>query len=87
MNKPFAIILDNSAISAPNINELIPGGSASDQRQFHRRSSQPARHRAALGQAAGRRSKVIEESTVGPQLGADLIHAGISRLRHRGDGW
>ncbi|MGC7532367.1 preprotein translocase subunit SecD, partial [Pandoraea pneumonica] len=34
VNKPFAIILDNSVISAPNINEPIMGGRASISGSF-----------------------------------------------------
>ena len=49
VDKPFAIILDNVVISAPNINEPILGGTASDLGQLHRRERQPARHLAALG--------------------------------------
>ena len=54
VNKPFAIILDNVVISAPNINEPILGGTAQISRQLHRRDRQPARHLAALGPPAGR---------------------------------
>jgi preprotein translocase subunit SecD len=54
VGKPFAIILDNVVLSAPNINEPILGGSGADFRQLHGRERQRARRPAALGQAAGR---------------------------------
>ena len=55
VGKPFAIIVDNKVISAPNINEPILGGTAHDLGgSFTVESANAARHRAALGQAAGR---------------------------------
>ena len=51
--KPFAIIVDNQVISAPNINEPILGGKRADFGRVHDRKRQPARDRAALGQVAG----------------------------------
>ena len=36
VGKPFAIILDDKILSAPNINEPILGGQRADQRQLHR---------------------------------------------------
>ena len=50
----FAIIVDNVVISAPSFNEPIPGGSATDQRQLHRRKRQHAGDLAAFGPPAGR---------------------------------
>jgi preprotein translocase subunit SecD len=74
--KPFAIILDNKVISAPNINEPILGGTASISGSFTVDSA----NQLAIALRSGKLPvplKVIEESTVGPDLGADSIRAGI----------
>jgi preprotein translocase subunit SecD len=77
VNKPFAIILDNSVISAPNINEPILGGQAQISGNFTVDSA----NQLAIALRSGKLPvdlKVIEERTVGPQLGADSIKAGIT---------
>ncbi len=74
--KPFAIILDNSVISAPNINEPILGGRAQISGSFTVESA----NELAIALRSGKLPvalKVVEESTVGPDLGADSIRAGI----------
>jgi preprotein translocase subunit SecD len=76
VNKPFAIILDNQVISAPNINEPILGGRASINGGFTVDSANAL----AIALRSGKLPvalKVVEESTVGPDLGADSIRAGI----------
>ena len=76
VNKPFAIILDNQVISAPNINEPIIGGRAQISGSFTVESANAL----AIALRSGKLPvalKVIEESTVGPDLGADSIRAGI----------
>jgi len=76
VNKPFAIILDNSVISAPNINEPILGGRAAINGGFTTESANSL----AIALRSGKLPvalKVIEESTVGPDLGKDSIRAGI----------
>ena len=76
VNKPFAIIVDNSVISAPNINEPILGGTASISGNFTVDSA----NQLAIALRSGKLAiglKVIEESSVGPDLGADSIRAGI----------
>ncbi|QWC57638.1 protein translocase subunit SecD [Erythrobacter sp. 3-20A1M] len=76
VGKPFAIILDGQVLSAPNINEPILGGSARISGSFSVESA------AAL--AISLRSgalpvdlTVVEERTVGPDLGADSIRQGL----------
>jgi preprotein translocase subunit SecD len=74
--KPFAIILDNQVISAPNINEPILGGRASISGNFTVESA----NQLAIALRSGKlpvNLKVIEESTVGPELGQDSIRAGV----------
>jgi preprotein translocase subunit SecD len=76
VGKPFAIILDNKVISAPNINEPILGGTASISGNFTVDSA----NQLAIALRSGKLPvalKVIEERTVGPELGADSIHAGV----------
>jgi preprotein translocase subunit SecD len=77
VGKPFAIILDNVVLSAPNIETPILGGAASIHGSFTVDSAQQlaiALQSGALPVAL----KVVEERTVGPQLGQDSIHAGVT---------
>ncbi|WP_375285715.1 protein translocase subunit SecD [Sphingomonas sp.] len=74
--KPFAIILDNQVISAPNINEPILGGRAQISGSFTVDSA----NQLAIALRSGKLPvdlKVVEESTVGPDLGEESIRAGI----------
>ena len=76
VGKPFAIILDGKVMSAPRINEPILGGSAQISGNFTVDSA----NELAIALRSGKLPvalKVIEERTVGPQLGADSIRAGI----------
>jgi preprotein translocase subunit SecD len=74
--KRFAMILDNQIISAPSIDEPILGGKAMIRGNFTVQSA----NELAIALRSGKLPialKVIEESTVGSDLGADSIHAGI----------
>jgi protein-export membrane protein SecD len=75
VGKPFAIVLDNKVISAPVIREAILGGSGIISGSF---TVQSASDLALLLRAGALPApiKVLEERTVGAQLGADSIHAG-----------
>jgi protein-export membrane protein SecD len=76
VNKPFAIILDNVVISAPNIQEPIMGGTAQIRGSFTVESA----NQLAISLRSGRlpvELHVIEERTVGPDLGADSIRLGV----------
>lgn len=75
VNKPFAIILDGKVLSAPNINEPILGGSAQISGSF----SVETANQLAIALRSGALPvdlKVVEERSVGPDLGADSIHKG-----------
>lgn len=75
VNKPFAMILDGRVLSAPNINEPILGGQA----QISGRFTTDSANQLAIALRSGKLPvalKVIEERTVGPDLGADSIRAG-----------
>jgi preprotein translocase subunit SecD len=76
VNKPFAIILDDKVLSAPNINEPILGGNAQISGNFTVKSANDL----AVSLASGKlpvKLNVIEERTVGPDLGKDSIHKGV----------
>jgi preprotein translocase subunit SecD len=75
VGKPFAIVLDNKVISAPVIREAIPGGSGIISGSF---TVQSASDLALLLRAGALPAPItiLEERTVGPDLGADSIHAG-----------
>src|SRR5215213_31864 len=75
VNKPFAIILDDKILSAPNINEPILGGNAQISGSFTVQSA----HDLAVSLASGKlpvKLNVIEERTVSAELGQDSIHKG-----------
>lgn len=75
VGKPFAIILDNQVISAPRINQPILGGSGIISGNFTTQSA----NELAIMLRSGKlpvELTVIEERTVGPDLGADSIRAG-----------
>lgn len=75
VGKLFAIVLDDKVISAPRINEPIPGGSGTISGSF---TVQEAQDLALLMRAGALPAplKVLEERTVGPGLGEDSIKAG-----------
>ena len=75
VGKPFAIVLDNKVISAPVIREPILGGSGIISGSF---TVQSVSDLALLLRAGALPApiQILEERTVGAELGADSIHAG-----------
>ena len=76
VGKPFAIILDGEVLSAPNINEPIRGGTAQISGGF----TVDAANQLAISLRSGALPvdlAVVEERTVGPDLGADSIRQGL----------
>ncbi len=76
VQKPFAIILDNSVISAPNINEPILGGQAQISGNFTVQSANDL----AVSLRSGKLPvalKVVDERSVGPDLGKQSIESGV----------
>ena len=75
VGKRFAIVLDNKVISAPVIREPILGGQGVISGSF---TVQSASDLALLLRAGALPAPltILEERTVGPDLGADSIHAG-----------
>ena len=75
----FAVVLDNRIITAPVIQSVIPGGQGRITGSF---DAQGATDLALLLRAGALPAplQVIEERTVGPELGADAIRAGALSL-------
>jgi protein-export membrane protein SecD len=79
VNRPFAIVLDNKVISAPRINEPITGGRGQISGSF---TAASANDLAVLLRAGALPAPltVVEQRSVGPELGADSIRAGAMSL-------
>lgn len=76
VGRPFAIILDDEVLSAPNINEPILGGSAQISGNF----TVDEANQLSIALRSGAlpvELQVVEERTVGPDLGADSIRKGM----------
>ncbi len=76
VGRPFAIILDGEVLSAPNINEPILGGSAQISGNFTVEGANQLSIALRSG-ALPVELQVVEERTVGPDLGADSIRKGM----------
>jgi preprotein translocase subunit SecD len=75
LGKPFAIILDNKVLSAPTIQSPILSGQGQITGNFTVESA----NQLAIALSSGRlpvKLNVIEERTVGPELGKDSINKG-----------
>ena len=79
VGRPFAIVLDDKVISAPVINEPITGGRGQISGNFTAASANELSVLLRAG-ALPAPLTVIEERTVGPELGADAIRAGAMAL-------
>lgn len=79
VNRRFAIVLDDKVISAPVIREPITGGRGQISGSF---TAASANDLAVLLRAGALPAPltVVEERTVGPELGADSIRAGAISL-------
>lgn len=76
VGKPFAIVLDGRILSAPNIEEPILGGQARISGSF----TSDTANQLAISLVSGALPvdlKVVEERSVGPDLGADSIRRGV----------
>ena len=75
IGSPFAIVLDNEVISAPVIQDHIPGGSGIITGNF---SVEASTNLAVLLRAGALPAELefLEERTIGPELGQDSIDAG-----------
>ncbi len=79
VGRPFAIVLDDRVITAPVIREPITGGRGQISGSFDARSATDLSVLLRAG-ALPAPLTVVEERTVGPELGADAIRAGIISL-------
>lgn len=79
VGRPFAVVLDDKVITAPVIRGPIPGGNGQISGGF---DAKGATDLAVLLRAGALPAPltVVEERTVGPELGADAIRAGIISL-------
>jgi preprotein translocase subunit SecD len=77
--RPFAIVLDDKVISAPVIREPITGGRGQISGRFTARDAQDLSVLLRAG-ALPAPLTIVEERTVGPDLGADAIRAGIASI-------
>jgi preprotein translocase subunit SecD len=79
VGRPFAIVLDDKVISAPRINEPITGGRGQISGSF---TAASANDLAVLLRAGALPAPltVVEQRSVGPELGADSIRAGAISL-------
>ncbi|MBY0431389.1 MAG: protein translocase subunit SecD [Rhodospirillales bacterium] len=76
VGRPFAIVLDNKIISAPVIREPITGGRGQISGNY---TAQSANELSVLLRAGALPAPltVVEERTIGPDLGADAIRSGL----------
>jgi preprotein translocase subunit SecD len=76
VGQPFAIVLDGKVLTAPTIREPITGGRGQISGSF---SAGSANELAVLLRAGALPAPltIVEERTVGPDLGADAIRAGV----------
>lgn len=79
VGRQLAIIMDNVVYSAPNLNEPITGGQASISGAFTLEEAQQLAKLLRSG-ALPAPLKVVEERTVGPSLGLESIHKGITAI-------
>jgi protein-export membrane protein SecD len=79
LGKRFAIVLDNKVISAPVIQGVIPSGQGQITGHY---TAQSATQLALLLQAGALPAPltVLEQRSIGPELGADSIRAGALSL-------
>jgi preprotein translocase subunit SecD len=75
IGSPFAIVLDEEVISAPVIQDHIPGGSGIITGRF---TTEESTNLAVLLRAGALPAELtfLEERTIGPELGRDSIEAG-----------
>ena len=76
VGRPYAIILDETVVSYPNINEPILGGSGQISGNF---TVEETNDLAVVLRSGALPAKltIVEERTVGPSLGSDSIRAGV----------
>ena len=76
VGKQIAIVLDGLVYSYPNVNEKIEGGNSSITGNFTPEEAQDLANVLECGKLPAP-AKIIQESVVGPSLGAKSINAGL----------
>ena len=76
VGKQIAIVLDGLVYSYPNVNEKIEGGQSSITGNFTPEEAQDLANVLECGKLPAP-AKIIQESVVGPSLGAKSINAGL----------
>ncbi len=72
----FAIVLDGIVVSAPGVNEAIPGGQAQITGQFTQEEASDLANVLKFG-ALPLTFTIGERNTISPTLGSDQLHAGL----------
>ncbi|MCZ3387096.1 MAG: protein translocase subunit SecD, partial [Actinomycetia bacterium] len=72
----FAIVLDGIVVSAPGVNEAIPGGQAQITGQFTQDEAQDLANVLKFG-ALPLTFEIAERNTISPTLGTDQLRAGL----------
>ena len=75
--KPIAIVLDNIVYSAPFVNGVIPNGSSEITGSFSLTEAQDLSDILVSGKLPAP-AKIVQEQVVGPTLGQDAVHGGIT---------
>ena len=76
VGRQIAIVLDGAVYSYPNVNEKIEGGNSSITGNFTPEEAQDLANVLECGKLDAE-AEIIQESVVGPSLGAKSIHAGL----------
>lgn len=77
--RQVAILLDSLVVSAPSVNEPIPGGRTSITGQFDVQEATDLANILQVGRLPAR-TEIIQESLVGPSLGAENIRSSLIAL-------
>lgn len=78
-NREIAIMLDNKVVSAPRVNEPILGGNSSITGDFTVQEAGDLARFLKVGKLPAK-TRIIQEATVGPSLGADNIKKSVKSL-------
>jgi len=78
-NRQIAIVLDDEVVSAPRVNSPILNGNSSISGSFTAQEANDLAKILEIGKLPAR-TKIIQESLVGPSLGADNINRSIEAL-------
>lgn len=78
-NREIAIVLDDEVVSAPRVNEAITGGSSSISGNYTVEEAVDFSNILEIGKLPAK-TKILQESTVGPSLGKANIEKSITSL-------